>query len=180
MNTLVGVGVGPGDPELLTLAGLRVLREAGRIFVPVLAPDERGRAEAVVRAHIAGDEIERLVFALSDSVSGSQQRRRRHWDAAAERVAAHLRECHDCRDALIGAVVAHEFRQRLSQARRGQCPLEHLVVELRLADPRHALIGHHGILPRQCPAPELPDEVHAVPTGPVLQDIGGMILVFLV
>ncbi|HEX5403480.1 MAG TPA: precorrin-2 C(20)-methyltransferase [Pseudonocardiaceae bacterium] len=89
---LVGVGVGPGDPELLTLAGLRELRTAGRIFVPVLGPDERGRAEAVVRAHVHGS-VERLVFALSDPVAGPQERRRRHWDAAAERVAAYLTEC---------------------------------------------------------------------------------------
>lgn len=93
---LVGIGVGPGDPELLTLAGLRELRAANRVFVPVLDPAERGRAEAVVRAHL-GDEdaevpVERLVFALADPVTGPQARRRRHWDAAAERVAAHLRE----------------------------------------------------------------------------------------
>ena len=30
---LVGVGVGPGDPELLTVKGLRVLREAGLVDV---------------------------------------------------------------------------------------------------------------------------------------------------
>jgi precorrin-2/cobalt-factor-2 C20-methyltransferase len=90
---LVGVGVGPGDPELLTLAGVRELRTAGRVFVPVLAPDESGRAEAVVRAHLGdADTVERLVFALSDPVTGPQQRRRRHWDSAAERVAAHLTE----------------------------------------------------------------------------------------
>jgi precorrin-2/cobalt-factor-2 C20-methyltransferase len=94
MTRLVGVGVGPGDPELLTLAGLRELTTAGRIFVPVLTQDERGRAETVVRAHIDGDAtVERLVFALSDPVTGPQQRRRRHWDAAAERVAAYLTEC---------------------------------------------------------------------------------------
>jgi precorrin-2/cobalt-factor-2 C20-methyltransferase len=91
---LVGVGVGPGDPELLTLAGLRELRSAGRIFVPVLTTAELGRAEAVVRAHLNdGDAtLERLVFALSDPVTGPQQRRRRHWDAAAERVAKYLTE----------------------------------------------------------------------------------------
>jgi precorrin-2/cobalt-factor-2 C20-methyltransferase len=90
-SRLVGVGVGPGDPELLTLAGVRELREAGRVFVPVLAADESGRAEAVVRAHL-GDvgTVERLVFALSDPVAGPQQRRRQHWDSAAERVAAYL------------------------------------------------------------------------------------------
>jgi precorrin-2/cobalt-factor-2 C20-methyltransferase len=76
----------------LTLAGLRELREAARVFVPVLAADERGRAESVVRAHLSEDApIERLIFALSDPVDGSQQRRRTHWDAAAERVADCLR-----------------------------------------------------------------------------------------
>jgi precorrin-2/cobalt-factor-2 C20-methyltransferase len=90
---LVGIGVGPGDPELLTLAGLRELRTAGRIFVPVLDPDERGRAEAVVRAHVEPDApVERLVFALNDPVHGSQVRRHGHWDTAAHRVAEHLRE----------------------------------------------------------------------------------------
>ncbi|MQA10426.1 MAG: precorrin-2 C(20)-methyltransferase [Pseudonocardiaceae bacterium] len=88
---LVGVGVGPGDPELLTIAGLREFREASRIFVPVLAPDEPGRAEAVVRAHLDDGPIERLVFALNHSVTGAQHRRQRHWDEAALRVAEHLR-----------------------------------------------------------------------------------------
>ena len=48
---LVGVGMGPGDPELVTVKAVRVLREADVVVVPVMDPDDVGRAEATVRAH---------------------------------------------------------------------------------------------------------------------------------
>jgi precorrin-2/cobalt-factor-2 C20-methyltransferase len=89
---LVGIGVGPGDPDLLTVAAARELSRAGRVFVPVMAPDAAGRAEAVVRAHLTHDRLERLVLALGDKVAGPQRRRHDCWDAAAARIAAHLRE----------------------------------------------------------------------------------------
>lgn len=89
---LIGIGVGPGDPDLLTIAAVRELSCAGRIFVPVMAPDLPGRAEAVVRAYLTHNRLERLVFALNDDVTGSQRRRHDCWDAAAARVVAHLRE----------------------------------------------------------------------------------------
>ena len=37
MSRLIGVGVGPGDPELVTVKAVRVLREADVVLVPVLA-----------------------------------------------------------------------------------------------------------------------------------------------
>jgi len=87
---LIGVGVGPGDPELVTLKAVRVLGTAGRVFVPVLAAGDTGRAEATVRKHAAHDRIERLVFALNERAD--RDRRERHWDAAGARVAAWLRQ----------------------------------------------------------------------------------------
>jgi precorrin-2/cobalt-factor-2 C20-methyltransferase len=83
------VGVGPGDPELVTLKAVRVLATAGRVFVPVLDAGDTGRAEATVRAHVGHERVERLVFALNERADAA--RRERYWDAAGERVAGWLR-----------------------------------------------------------------------------------------
>jgi precorrin-2/cobalt-factor-2 C20-methyltransferase len=89
---LIGVGVGPGDPELVTVKAVRILATAGRVFVPVLDAADTGRAEATVRAHAAHDRIERLVFALNEPVSSpaGRERREQYWDAAGARVAQWL------------------------------------------------------------------------------------------
>jgi len=88
---LTGVGVGPGDPELVTVKAVRVLREADRVVVPVMDAAEQGRAEATVRAHIAPDRLQRLVFALDDR-GGLTDIRRQAWETAADEVASALRE----------------------------------------------------------------------------------------
>jgi len=86
---LIGVGVGPGDPELVTVKAVRVLREADVVLVPVLAAadPEPGRAETIVRAYVAAERIRRLTFALNDT-GGVTPRRAAAWQAAAAAVAA--------------------------------------------------------------------------------------------
>jgi precorrin-2/cobalt-factor-2 C20-methyltransferase len=71
---LIGVGVGPGDPEHLTLKALRVLKEADRVFVPSL-----GRAAEIVSEHV---ECTPLDFAMSDAASRDE-----HWDRAGRLIA---------------------------------------------------------------------------------------------
>jgi precorrin-4/cobalt-precorrin-4 C11-methyltransferase len=83
---LIGVGVGPGDPELVTVKAVRVLREADVVLVPVLVTQEPGRAETIIREYVPADRINRLEFALNDT-GGVTPRRAAAWQAAAAAVA---------------------------------------------------------------------------------------------
>jgi precorrin-2/cobalt-factor-2 C20-methyltransferase len=85
-RTLIGVGVGPGDPELITVKAVRVLRQADLVLVPVLETGEPGRAEATVRVHAGHDRVRRVIFALNERED--RARREAAWDAAAGQVAA--------------------------------------------------------------------------------------------
>lgn len=88
---LVGVGVGPGDVDLVTVKAVRVLEQAAVVAVPVLATDQPGRAERTVRAHLTHDRVVRLPFALDDR-GGVTEARRAAWAAAADQVAGLLRD----------------------------------------------------------------------------------------
>ncbi|MEV0223482.1 precorrin-2 C(20)-methyltransferase [Streptomyces sp. NPDC050704] len=88
-SRLIGIGVGPGDPELVTVKGVNCLRAADVVVVPVMDSGERGRAEATVLHYVGAEKVVRVVFALNER--SDRERREAAWDAAGARVAELLR-----------------------------------------------------------------------------------------
>ena len=81
-----GVGAGPGDPELLTLKGLRIIREADVIAFP--APLEGPSfARSIVAPYLDDDRIE---LPIRMPMQASRFPAAAVYDRAAREIAAHL------------------------------------------------------------------------------------------
>jgi precorrin-2/cobalt-factor-2 C20-methyltransferase len=86
-GTLYGIGLGPGDPELITVKGLRLLREAAVVFLPVRSPGQESYAGVIAANYLdrARQEIVSLVFP-----SGRGERDEARWAANADLIASRL------------------------------------------------------------------------------------------
>lgn len=84
---LVGVGVGPGDPELVTRKAVAVFERADVILVPSTeaSGDDAGRAEQVVLAACpdAAGKLRRVPFSMAQR-RGVGAKRRQSWEASAQ------------------------------------------------------------------------------------------------
>lgn len=85
MSRLFLVGVGPGDPELLTRKAERVLREADVIAAPVTAPNESSQALGIVRELL--DEKRQHLLPLLFPMSSDRAVLEPHWQEACRLVA---------------------------------------------------------------------------------------------
>ena len=89
---LYGVGVGPGDPELLTLKALRILQEVPLICVPRSETSQESYALDIVRDFLdeQKQEIIRIPFPTDDEEGAAAV-----WRSAADTIVGHLSQGKD-------------------------------------------------------------------------------------
>jgi precorrin-2/cobalt-factor-2 C20-methyltransferase len=81
------VGVGPGDPELLTVAAVRALAAAAVVAYPVAREGDEGMAATIAAPWLAAHQQRLpLLFPMTDEA----QPRRSAWRAAADQLAAEV------------------------------------------------------------------------------------------
>lgn len=83
-----GVGVGPGDPELLTLKAVRVLGSCVCIYIPTSKVSRESYVADVAKRYAApGCELREVTFSLATSA----EERCHHWRETAAEIAVRLR-----------------------------------------------------------------------------------------
>jgi precorrin-2/cobalt-factor-2 C20-methyltransferase len=100
IGRLYGVGIGPGDPELLTLRARRVLGEVPVIFVP--KKDERSGsiAESII-AGLATETASKCVGIVLPMLR-DHEKLRRHWQQASDIIWSHLSRGEDAAFVNVG------------------------------------------------------------------------------
>jgi precorrin-2/cobalt-factor-2 C20-methyltransferase len=81
-GTLYGIGVGPGDPELITLKALKVLQRVPQIFASCSSKNNYSLALNIVRCHLNGAGLEHLPFPMTRDPKILQEA----WEKNARRV----------------------------------------------------------------------------------------------
>lgn len=81
-GTLIGVGVGPGDPELMTLKAVRMIRENEVIAVPGKQPKETVAYQIAVQA--APELADKTLLPLYMPMTMDAEERENNWKIAAD------------------------------------------------------------------------------------------------
>lgn len=98
-----GIGIGPGDPELMTLKAARILKSCDVIFTVVSANVEESVSEAIVRQLEPKGRFIRLVF----SMSRDAEKRRRQVQDNADIIVRELEQGHSCVFTTLGDALSY-------------------------------------------------------------------------
>jgi len=116
---LYGIGVGPGDPELITLKGMKILSRCEHIFVPKARLEGDSTALAIASHYVSADsQVHELVFPMVID----QGELSRHWEEAAQSIASVLESGNDACFLTLGDPFLYSTYIYLLRALREKLP----------------------------------------------------------
>ena len=96
MPGLTAIGVGPGDPDLLTVKAVRTIQNADIIMCPASGEDRPSIAFSIISQLIdksAGQEVVKLIFPMTKDRAVLEQTWKRNAKIMAERVLSGRTSC---------------------------------------------------------------------------------------
>jgi precorrin-2/cobalt-factor-2 C20-methyltransferase len=114
-----GIGVGPGDPELITMKGARVLARCRDVFVPKARMEGDSTALAIAGHYLSADSrVHELLFPMTSD----QDELARCWEEAANRIAEVLERGDDACFLTLGDPLLYSTYIYLLRALRRRVP----------------------------------------------------------
>ena len=125
MARVYAVGVGPGDPELLTRKAERILRQVPVICAPAASAGDSSHALSIVEPFL--DRTRQQVIVQVFPMRKDQQGLDEFWDDAAETVVSHIRQGKDVAFITIGDPFLYStflYLYRILRERYPDIPIE--------------------------------------------------------
>ncbi len=91
LGNFFGIGLGPGDPELLTLKALHTIQRADWIFVPKSDSKEDSLALEIVKDYVKGKKVIEQIYPMTKD----KQTLNTAWLKAAEEIHTEVKNGHD-------------------------------------------------------------------------------------
>lgn len=117
-----GIGIGPGDPELLTLKAARIIKEVDVIFVPKAGIKEESMALEIVSPLLDGKRVVEKVFPMVKE----QEKLESHWREAALAIKEELERGNSVAFLTIGDPLTFSTYVYLLRCLRGMIPEERI------------------------------------------------------
>jgi precorrin-2/cobalt-factor-2 C20-methyltransferase len=91
MGTFYGIGVGPGDPSLITVKAVDILRVVDEVYTATTSTNEESLAGKIASPYLRpGVKLQNLIFPMTNDVDKLEE----SWQANAQTVAATLDKGH--------------------------------------------------------------------------------------
>lgn len=123
-GTFYAIGVGPGDPELITLKAVRLLRESPCIYVPTSRLSTQTWVADVVHTYAAAAAD---ICSVPFSLGTDQQIRQNHWQQTANGIISQLQQGKDVAFVSLGDPLLYStciYLLRALQKQWPQVPIE--------------------------------------------------------